>query len=90
MRILQIQKHILLDDDEVLEKSLLPQDYIERQRAYFAEIDACDLAEEVVSESELEQGCRLSPLFPQDMCRLLTKGMSCIAIHITYMQLVVS
>ena len=55
MRILQIQKHTLLDDDdEVLEKSLLPQDHIERQRAYFAEIDEYVLAEAVVSDSELE------------------------------------
>ncbi|KAF8397150.1 hypothetical protein HHK36_016057 [Tetracentron sinense] len=32
----------------------LPQDFINQQRAYFAEIDAFELPEEVVSESELE------------------------------------
>ncbi|XP_020276693.1 uncharacterized protein LOC109851002 isoform X2 [Asparagus officinalis] len=49
----KIQQNIILDD-EVLPQSSMSQDYIERQRAYFAEIDAYDLAEEVVSESELE------------------------------------
>ncbi|XP_078179491.1 uncharacterized protein LOC144573583 [Carex rostrata] len=35
-------------------KFISPQDYIEKQRAYFAEIDAFELVEEEVSESELE------------------------------------
>lgn len=39
---------------EAINKSLLPQDFIEKQRAYFAEVDAFDLPEEAVSESELE------------------------------------
>lgn len=30
------------------------QDYIEKQRAYFAEIDAFELAEEEVSDSDLD------------------------------------
>ncbi|XP_068644639.1 uncharacterized protein [Aristolochia californica] len=33
---------------------ILPQDFIDKQRAYFAEIDAFELAEEDVSLSELE------------------------------------
>ncbi|KAJ0982333.1 hypothetical protein J5N97_010588 [Dioscorea zingiberensis] len=37
-----------------VKKPVLPQDFIERQKAYFAEIDAFELPEEVVSESELE------------------------------------
>ncbi|XP_010922689.1 uncharacterized protein [Elaeis guineensis] len=32
----------------------LPEDFIEKKRAYFAEIDSFELSEEVVSESELE------------------------------------
>lgn len=32
----------------------LPRDFIEQQRAYFAEIDAFELPEEVVSDSEVE------------------------------------
>lgn len=32
----------------------LPQDFIEQKRAYFAEIDAFELPEEVVSDSEVE------------------------------------
>lgn len=35
-------------------KHSLPQDFIDKQRAYFAEIDAFELPEEVVSENELE------------------------------------
>ncbi|KAH7677757.1 hypothetical protein IHE45_07G104400 [Dioscorea alata] len=34
--------------------SLLPKDYVEQQRAYFAEIDAFELPEEEVSTSDLE------------------------------------
>ncbi|ERN03220.1 hypothetical protein AMTR_s00003p00166540 [Amborella trichopoda] len=33
---------------------LLPRDFIEEQRAKFAEIDAFELEEEVASETELE------------------------------------
>ncbi|OVA12665.1 hypothetical protein BVC80_9017g18 [Macleaya cordata] len=36
------------------EEPALPKDFIEKQKAYFAEIDAFELPEEVVSESELE------------------------------------
>ncbi|XP_072968306.1 uncharacterized protein [Typha angustifolia] len=39
---------------ETLNKPLLPQDFVEKQRAYFAEIDSFELPEEVVSESELD------------------------------------
>ncbi|XP_008792196.2 uncharacterized protein LOC103708875 [Phoenix dactylifera] len=39
---------------EAICKPILPQDFIENQKAYFAEIDAFELPEEVVSESELE------------------------------------
>ena len=37
-----------------IKKPVLPQDFVEKQKAYFAEIDAFELPEEVVSESELE------------------------------------
>ncbi|KAG1338115.1 hypothetical protein COCNU_04G004210 [Cocos nucifera] len=36
------------------QRCTLPEDFMEKQRAYFAEIDAFELSEEVVSESELE------------------------------------
>lgn len=36
-------------------KNDLPQDFIDRQRAYFAEVDAFELEEEVASDEELEQ-----------------------------------
>ena len=39
---------------EAVSKPMLPKDFIEKQKAYFAEIDAFELPEEVVSESELE------------------------------------
>jgi len=39
----------LSDGDE--KKHALPQDYIEQQRAYFAEIDAFELSEEEVGSS---------------------------------------
>ena len=32
----------------------LPQDFIDKQRAYFAEVDAFELEEEVTSADELE------------------------------------
>lgn len=32
----------------------LPEDFVKRQRAYFADVDAFELPEEEVSESELE------------------------------------
>lgn len=48
--LLQKQRQLPPEKD----KHALPQDYIEQQRAYFAEIDAFELPEEVVSESELE------------------------------------
>ncbi|XP_021297183.1 uncharacterized protein LOC110426307 [Herrania umbratica] len=35
-------------------KNDLPQDFIDRQRAYFAEVDAFELEEEVASDEELE------------------------------------
>lgn len=35
-------------------KNDLSQDFIEEQKAYFAEVDAFELPEEVVSDSELE------------------------------------
>ncbi|KAJ0979237.1 hypothetical protein J5N97_014711 [Dioscorea zingiberensis] len=36
------------------QETTLPQDFVDKQRAYFAEIDAFELAEEEVSDSELE------------------------------------
>ncbi|CAO2153537.1 unnamed protein product [Urochloa humidicola] len=32
----------------------LPEDFVKKQRAYFADVDAFELPEEEVSESELE------------------------------------
>lgn len=37
-----------------IEKPLLPPDFIEKQRKYFALVDAFELPEEEVSDSELE------------------------------------
>ncbi|XP_039126651.1 uncharacterized protein LOC120262821 isoform X2 [Dioscorea cayenensis subsp. rotundata] len=39
---------------EAIKKPVLPQDFVEKQKAYFAEIDAFELPEEVVLENELE------------------------------------
>lgn len=47
------QRRKLSDEDE--KKHALPQDFIEQQRAYFAEIDAFELSEvEVDSSNELD------------------------------------
>lgn len=49
----QKQRRKLSDEDE--KKHALPQDFIEQQRAYFAEIDAFELSEaEVDSSNELD------------------------------------
>jgi hypothetical protein len=49
----QKQCRKLSDEDE--KKHALPQDFIEQQRAYFAEIDAFELSEvEVDSSNELD------------------------------------
>lgn len=49
----QKQHRKLSDEDE--KKHALPQDFIEQQRAYFAEIDAFELSEvEVDSSNELD------------------------------------
>ncbi|XP_026658428.2 uncharacterized protein LOC113462411 [Phoenix dactylifera] len=48
------KQHHKIAGDEDLGGPILLQDYIEKQRAYFAEIDAFELPEEVVSERELE------------------------------------
>jgi hypothetical protein len=45
---------LCLNNQEPSWKFIPPLDYIEKQRAYFAEIDAFELVEEEVSESELE------------------------------------
>jgi len=37
-----------------LQKPILAPEFVEKQRAYFAEIDAFELPEEEVSDSELE------------------------------------
>ena len=47
--ILQKRRGALSDGDE--KKNALPQDFIEQQRAYFAEIDAFELSEEEVGSS---------------------------------------
>ena len=39
---------------EKLQKPILPPDFVEKQRAYFAEIDAFELPEEEVSDGGLE------------------------------------
>lgn len=39
---------------EASRKPILPPDFVEKQRAYFAEIDSFELPEEEVSESELD------------------------------------
>lgn len=49
----QKQRRTLSDEDE--KNYALPQDFIEQQRAYFAEIDAFELSEaEVDSSNELD------------------------------------
>ncbi|XP_078436111.1 uncharacterized protein LOC144706900 [Wolffia australiana] len=47
-------RYMLSSDDEGQPQTILPRQFIEEQRAYFTEVDAFELAEEVVSEDELE------------------------------------
>ena len=41
-------------DDERQPQTVIPQQFIKEQKAYFAEVDAFDLIEEFVSEADLE------------------------------------
>ncbi|CAA6669271.1 unnamed protein product [Spirodela intermedia] len=47
-------RYMLSSDSRNQPQALLPQQFIDEQRAYFAEVDAFQLPEEVVSETELE------------------------------------
>ncbi|KAK9283119.1 hypothetical protein L1049_011350 [Liquidambar formosana] len=46
------RSHLPIEED--VSKNALPQDFIDQQRAYFAEIDSFELPVEVASDSELD------------------------------------
>ncbi|KAK9159242.1 hypothetical protein Scep_005816 [Stephania cephalantha] len=48
------------------EQHTLPQDFIDKQRAYFAEVDAFELLEEEASENEMEELNRATNAVPTD------------------------
>lgn len=46
------KKKKLYKEPEPVQRSILPGDFVEEQRAYFAEIDAFELPEEEVSDND--------------------------------------
>lgn len=51
---LQKWRYMLSSESTSQPQAVLPQEFIDEQRAYFAEVDAFELPEEVVSATDLE------------------------------------